>query len=58
VRDHVKAKELWSPLYETWFPKGIEDPNLILLRVYVRAAEYWDASAGRMVQLTGFARQL
>ena len=58
VRDHVKAKGLWSPLYETWFPKGIEDPNLILLRVQVRGAEYWDASAGHMVQLTGFARQL
>jgi general stress protein 26 len=56
VRDHVRAKELWSPVYEKWFPKGLEDPNLILLRIQVRDAEYWDASAGHMVQLTGFAR--
>ena len=55
VRDHVKAREIWDPQYEAWFPKGVEDPNLILLRVVVLSAEYWDASAGRMVPLTGFA---
>jgi general stress protein 26 len=55
LRDHVKAKELWSPVYERWFPKGLEDPDLILLRIQVRDAEYWDGSVGRMVQLSGFA---
>jgi len=57
VRDHVKAKQLWSPLYETWFPKGIGDPNLILLKVHIRGAEYWDAAVGCMVRLSGFAKQ-
>src|SRR5271157_368414 len=57
LRDHVKAKELWSPLYEKWFPKGLEDPNLILLKIQVRDAEYWDGTVGRMVQLSGFANQ-
>ena len=57
VRDHVKAKELWNPRYERWFPKGLEDPNLILLRVHIRGAEYWDEAVGRMVQLAGFAKQ-
>ena len=57
LRDHVKAKELWSPLYERWFPKGLDDPNLILLRIHVRDAEYWDGTVGRMVQLPGFANQ-
>ena len=56
VRDHVKAKELWNPRYEMWFPKGIEDPNLILLKVHIQAAEYWDETVGRMAPLTGFAR--
>jgi general stress protein 26 len=56
VRDHVKAKQLWSPLYRTWFPKGLEDPNLILLKVHVQEAEYWHAPEGRMVQLPGFAK--
>ena len=57
LRDHAKAKELWSARYERWFPKGLVDPNLILLRIEVREAEYWDGAVGRMVQLAGFAKQ-
>jgi len=56
VRDHVKAKQLWNPRYELWFPKGVEDPNLILLKVHIQAAEYWDENVGRMVPLAGFPR--
>lgn len=56
VRDHVKTQELWKPLYKTWFAKGIDDPDLILLKVYVQEAEYWDAPQGRMVQLEGLAK--
>jgi len=55
VRDHVKAKQLWKPVYETWFPRGIEDPNLILLKVHVQEADYWHTDESRMVKLLGFA---
>jgi general stress protein 26 len=55
VREHGKARQLWSPAYKAWFPGGLEDPNLILLKVNVQLAEYWDAPQGRMVQLIGFA---
>jgi general stress protein 26 len=43
VHDAAKAKELWSPLYRAWFPKGLEDPELALLKVTVSRAEYWDS---------------
>lgn len=43
VRDAAKARELWSPLYREWFPKGLEDPELALLRIEVARAEYWDS---------------
>ena len=56
VRDHVKAKQLWRPVYGTWFPKGIEDPNLILLKVQVQEADYWHTDESRMVKLPGFAK--
>ena len=56
VRDHVQAKQLWKPVYETWFPKGIDDPNLILLKVHVQEAAYWREEEGRMVKLLGFAK--
>ncbi len=57
VRDDAKAQELWSPLYETWFPKGVGDPNVILLKVHIRGAEYWDGAVGCMVRLSGFAKR-
>jgi general stress protein 26 len=54
VRDHVKAKELWVPSYVSWFPGGLDDPNLILLKIDVQQAEYWSPSERRMVELLGF----
>ena len=52
VRDHAKAKALWKPAYKAWFAEGLDDPNLILLRVAVAEAEYWDATQGHMVPLS------
>jgi general stress protein 26 len=49
-------KELWSPLHKAWFPKGLEDPKIALLRVDVDRAEYWDAPSSAAVRLFGFAK--
>jgi general stress protein 26 len=56
VRDQAKMKELWSPLHKAWFPKGLDDPNIALLRVDVDRAEYWDAPSSAAVRLFGFAK--
>jgi general stress protein 26 len=56
VRDMAKAKELWNPLYKTWFPKGLDDPELTLLHVDVDRAEYWDAPNGVVTHLFGVVR--
>jgi general stress protein 26 len=56
VRDHAKVKELWSPIYKAWFPKGVDDPNIALLRVAVNKAEYWDSPSSAVVRLIGFAK--
>ena len=40
VRDRAKAQALWSELHRAWFPQGLDDPNLALLRVDVHDAEY------------------
>jgi general stress protein 26 len=42
VRDSAKARDLWNPLFETWFPGGPEDPNLALLKVDIASADYWE----------------
>ena len=51
-----KARELWNPFYKAWFPRGVDDPDLRLIRVDVTGAEYWDSSSSAMVHLIGFAK--
>jgi len=56
VRDAAKVKELWKPTLKAWFPKGVEDPEIALLRVDVEKAEYWDTPSSKMVQLVGMVK--
>lgn len=58
VRDREKAKEFWNPAYKAWFPDGLDDPDLILLKVDVDSAEYWDSPHGSVVHAIGFAKAL
>lgn len=58
VRDRAKIDELWSPLYNAWFKGGKDDPNIVLLKVAVEKAEYWDYSAGALVQLAGLIKSV
>lgn len=58
VRDRQKMKELWNPIFKAWFPEGLDDPNLALLKVHVEKAEYWESANGVVVQLVGFAKAL
>ena len=57
VRDRAKLEELWNPVYKAWFPKGLDDPNIGLIKVRVTNAEYWDSTAGRMTTLVGYVKQ-
>jgi general stress protein 26 len=56
VKDQARARQLWKPAAKVWFPDGLDDPRLALLRVEIEAAEYWDAPSSRMVQLYGLAK--
>lgn len=58
VDDDARKKELWHPLLKAWFPKGLSDPELALLKVTVERAEYWDAYNSTFVHLVGFAKAL
>ncbi len=50
VADQEKMKELFSPLTKAWFPKGLEDPTLILIKFHIHEAEYWDGTSNKLVQ--------
>lgn len=49
-KNTAQAKKLWHPLHRAWFPKGPDDPNLVVLSVKAEEGEYWDAPTGKMVQ--------
>jgi general stress protein 26 len=56
VRDRAKAEELFNPAVKAWFPQGLDDPHLVLLKVAVSAAEYWDTGNSKMVSLFAMAK--
>jgi general stress protein 26 len=51
VADKNKAEQLWTPLAKTWFPGGVDDPELTLIRVAPLDAYYWDTRNGKIVSL-------
>ena len=54
--DKEKMKQLWSPVLKAWFPKGLEEPNIGLLRVKLHKAEYWDEPGGQLVSIFRMAK--
>ena len=51
IIDPVKAKELWSAWAKTWFPDGVDDPELTLIKVEPVDVQYWDTKHNKMVSL-------
>ena len=58
VKDREKIEELWNPILKAWFPDGLDDPHLALLKVSVEEAEYWDSPNSKLVQMYGFVKAL
>jgi general stress protein 26 len=58
VKDRAKIEELWNPIYKAWFPEGLDDPHLALLKIEVEEAEYWDSPSSKIVQIAGFLKAL
>ena len=42
VVDRARAQALWRDSYREWFPRGAEDPELLLLHVHAEEGTYWD----------------
>lgn len=53
--DKTKMSELWDPSLKTWFPDGLNDPELSLIGVNVESAEIWGSPSGNEEKLTGFS---
>lgn len=49
VTDKQQIKDKWSPMVKAWFPGGVDDPNLALLKITPSDSYYWDSETGKMV---------
>jgi len=58
INDRAKIKENWNLMVEAWFPNGADDPNVVMLKVTVKEAEYWDSPSNTMVQMYQVAKAL
>jgi len=55
VTDKQSIKDKWSPIVKAWFPNGVDDPNIALLKVTPYNIYYWDAETGKMVSFLKIA---
>lgn len=58
VHDKEKMKSLWTPWIKPWFPNGLDDPDLTLLKVSITQAEYWDAPGSAIKRTIGLGKAL
>ena len=56
--DRVRMEGLGSPIMKAYFPDGLDDPELVLIRVDVHKAEYWDVKESKPVQLFKMAKAI
>jgi len=49
--DRKSIEEKWNPIVKAWFPQGIDDPELCLIKVKTDEAHYWDNNNTKMVEI-------
>lgn len=49
IVDRTKIKELWNSILKAWFPAGLDDPKLCLIKVTTEEAHYWNSNSSKMV---------
>ena len=46
VHDRARLEQLYTPVQRTWFPDGLDDPHITLVRFDAEHADYWDRHGG------------
>ena len=54
--DRTAIDAYWSVMQNVFFPQGRDDPNLVVLRVRVRDAAYWEPAGNVFARALDFAR--
>lgn len=58
VEDPHKLRQLYTPVQRTWFPDGVDDPQITLLRFDAESASYWDGHASMLRLAVAFAKSV
>lgn len=45
VQDRQQIEKLWTDDLKAWFPEGLNDPELVLLRVDIEKWAYWESKS-------------
>ena len=56
IIDRALFEKYWNKAFEAWFPKGLDDPELALLKINVESAQYWDSPSSVVAHVAGFIR--
>ena len=55
-RDLSTMRELFTPVEQVWFPDGLDDPNITLMKFEAEGGAYWDRPGGSLTLLAAFAK--
>jgi len=50
-QDKEKIKELWQPMFKTWFTEGVDDPRISVIKVEAMEGYYWDTKHNKAIGL-------
>ncbi len=58
VTDRSKMRELFTIDSKAWFPGGVDDPHLVLIRIDVTNGTFWDSPGGVVHMLAALTKSV
>lgn len=55
VDDQARKVRLWNSILTAWFPEGVSDPELTLIKVSPIDCKYWDTTDGKLYAMLKIA---
>ncbi len=55
IADQERIKKFWTVFDKAFWPAGPTDPDIVLLKVHVESAEFWDSPDSKVAQAFKFA---
>ena len=53
VHDKSKMADLWNPTMDVWFPEGVKDSDIVLIKMMPQEVNYWSNNAPTTMVMFG-----